>query len=95
MNEIVESLMQHFEVLVCRMSVKLHHLHSHLEFFRQNLGDVSEEHVERFHQDTEAIKKRYQGCWDAAVMGDYIWSLVHADKSSSHKRRAHLLFIFK
>jgi hypothetical protein len=32
------------------MSVKLHYLHSHLEFFRQNLGDVSEEHGECFHQ---------------------------------------------
>jgi hypothetical protein len=27
----------------------LHYLHSHLEFFRPDLGDVSEEHDERFH----------------------------------------------
>jgi hypothetical protein len=47
--EIVESLIQHYEVLGYRMSVKLHYLHSHLEFFRPDLGDVSEEHDERFH----------------------------------------------
>ena len=33
------------------MSVKLHYLHSHLDFFRENLGDVSEKHGEWFHQD--------------------------------------------
>jgi hypothetical protein len=86
--EIVESFIQHYEVLGCTTLVKLHYLHSHREFFRPNLGDVSEEHGERFHQDTEAIKKRYQGQWDAVMMGDYIWGLVCADELSSHKRRS-------
>jgi hypothetical protein len=52
-------------------------LHSNLEFLDQ--GDFSEEHGERFHQDIEAIEKRYQGWWDAAMMGDYICGLVRAD----------------
>jgi hypothetical protein len=63
-------------------------LHSNLEFFRPYLGDVSEEHGERFHQDIEAIEKRYQGQWDAAMMGDYIYGLVLADELSHHKRRS-------
>jgi hypothetical protein len=53
----VESLIQHSEVLACRMSVKLHYLHSHLEFFRPNLGDASEEYDKRFHQDIEATER--------------------------------------
>ena len=32
-EEIVESLIQHYEVLDCTMSVKLHYLYSHLEIF--------------------------------------------------------------
>jgi hypothetical protein len=60
-EEIVESLSQHYEVLRCGMSVKLHYMLSHLEFFRPNLGDVSEEQGERFHQDIEASEKRRQG----------------------------------
>jgi hypothetical protein len=60
-EEIVDSLIQHYEVLGYRMSVKLHYLHSNLQFIRPNLGDVSEEHGERFHQDIEAIEKIYQG----------------------------------
>jgi hypothetical protein len=65
------------------MSVKLHYSHSHIQFFRPNLGDVSEEHGERFHQDIEAIDKRNQRRWDVAMMGDYIWGLVRTDGSSS------------
>jgi len=34
--------------------------------------DVSEEHGEHFHQDILAIEKRYQGRWNASMMGDYI-----------------------
>jgi hypothetical protein len=56
-EEIMESVIKHYEVLGCRMSVKLHYLHSHLEFFRPNLDDVSEEHGNRVHQDIEAIEK--------------------------------------
>jgi hypothetical protein len=82
--EVVEYFIQHYEALGCRMSVKLHYLHSQLELFRPNLGDVSEEQDERFHQDTEAIEKSYQGCWDAAMMADYIWGLVSVH-DSSHK----------
>jgi hypothetical protein len=76
------------------MSVKLHYLHLHLECFRPNLGAVSEECGERFHKDIEAVEKRQQICWDAPMMSDYIWSLFRADESS-HKGKAHLLFIFK
>ena len=61
------------------MSIKLHYQDSHLHYFRQNLGNVSEEHEERFHQDILVIEKRYQGIWDKATMGDYIWCLIRDD----------------
>ena len=64
------------EKLGCGMFLKLHFLHSHLVFFRDNLGNVSEEHGERFHQDIQVMGKRYQGRWDKALMGDYVWNLV-------------------
>ena len=55
------------------------------EFLRPNLGDVSEEHGERFHQDIQTMEKRYQGRWDAAMMDDYIWCLIR-DDDKVHKR---------
>ena len=51
------------------MSLKVHFLHSHLDFSRENLGEVSEEHGERFHQDIAKMEKRYQGGWDTANWG--------------------------
>ena len=36
-----------------------------LGFFPENLGEVSNEHGERFHQDIMAVEKRYQGKWSS------------------------------
>jgi hypothetical protein len=46
-TQLVEDMLIHFNRLGCNMSVKLHHL----DRFPENLGDFSEEQVERFHQD--------------------------------------------
>jgi len=43
------------------MSLKIHFPESHLDFFPENLGDVSDGHGERFHQDIMAVEKQYQG----------------------------------
>ena len=92
-KQLVERLIVGFKNMKCRMSLKVHFLHSHLDFFRDNLGDVSEEHGERFHQDIATMERRYQGRWDTAMMGDYIWSLVRNDKSlHSRKPRSSVHF---
>ena len=58
---LVESLLQAFQMLGCNMSVKVHFLHSHVDYFADNLGAVSKEKRERFHQDIKTMEKRYQG----------------------------------
>ena len=69
--------MQAYHKLGSRMLLKMHYLHSHLDFFRANLTDVSKEHGERFHQDMlEVMEKKYRGRWDEAMMGDYVWTLI-------------------
>ena len=62
---------QNIQALGARMSIKLHYLFSQLDYFPENLGDVSEEQVERFHQDIRAMEERYQGRWDSHMMTDY------------------------
>ncbi|KDR24014.1 hypothetical protein L798_07957, partial [Zootermopsis nevadensis] len=57
------------------MSLKIHFLHSHLDFFPRNLGDVSDEQGKRFHEDIRTMEEQYQGRWDPAMMGDYCWFL--------------------
>ena len=86
-KEIMKTLITSYQKMRCRMSIKLHFLHCHLDFFQENLGDFSEEHGERFHQDIQPMERRYQGRWDSAMMGDCIWFLIRED-TSGHKRKA-------
>ena len=69
---VVSNLIESCKKLGCRMSLKLHFLRSHLDFFRDNLENVSEEHGKRFHPDIQVMEKRYQGRWNKAIMGDYV-----------------------
>ena len=86
--DIVDSMLKAYEQLGARMSLKMHFLHSHLDFFPSNLGEVSDEQGERFHQDISVIERRYQGRYDANMMGDFCWYLQRKSKSSSYKRKA-------
>ena len=58
---VVTNLIESYKKLGCRMSLKLHFLHSHLDFFRDNLGNVSEEHGERLHQDIQVMENVIKG----------------------------------
>ena len=83
---IVDELLLSLRGLWCRMSIKLHYLHSHLDKFPDNPGDVSEEQGERFHQDIKVMEDRYQGRLDSHMMSDYCWSLMRANPDALHKR---------
>jgi len=58
-----------------QMSLKVHFLHSHLEYFPQNLDSYSQEQGERFHQDLRTMGKHYQGRMNANMISDYCWML--------------------
>lgn len=87
---IVPNMIDKFKKLGCLMSLKVHFLHSHLDFFPDNLGDVSEEQGERFHQDIKVMEKRYQGRWNVNMMGDYCWSLHRERQNASHRRKSYI-----
>ena len=84
---LVEDLLAKFCALGCRMSIKMHYLHSHLDRFSDNMSDISDEHGERFHQQISKMEKRYVGNWSANMMGDYVWTLVRSG-NASYKRKA-------
>jgi hypothetical protein len=69
-TQLVEDKLFHFNRLGCNMSVKVHYLHSHLDRFPEDLGDLSEEQGERFHQGIKTMEARYQGRWDAHMVAD-------------------------
>ncbi|GFU94323.1 uncharacterized protein TNCV_162531 [Trichonephila clavipes] len=69
------------------MSVKVHFLHSYLDHFPENLGAVSEEQGERFHQNIKEMERRYQGRWNVNMMADYCWMLKR-ENSQKHSRKS-------
>lgn len=87
--EHIELMLSHFQQLGCNMSIKVHFLHSHLHRFPENLGDLSEEQGERFHQDIRTMEERYQGHWDAHMMADYCWSIKNNPREPSQARKSY------
>ena len=86
-REVVNEMLSSFEVHGCNMSIKIHFLFSHLDQFPENLGDVSDEQGERFHQDIKVMEERYQGRWDMHMMADYCWSLKRDAPGLNHSRK--------
>lgn len=85
---LVDGLIKSYHHLGCNMSLKLHFLHSHLQFFPENAGDVSDEHGERFHQDIAEMESRYKGKWSPAMLADFCWNLQRDAPNATYKRKA-------
>ncbi|UYV84664.1 K02A2.6-like, partial [Cordylochernes scorpioides] len=86
-RDIVNDLLLSYKALGCNMSLKIHFLHSHLDFFPDNLGAVSDEHGERFHQAISSMEKRYQGKWSPAMLADDCWALKRDLPQATYRRK--------
>lgn len=84
----IDKLIETFKDHGSRMSIKMHLLWSHLDYFPENCGDYSEEQGERFHQDIRTMEERYQGNWDINMLADYCWCLKRDLPNENHKRRS-------
>jgi len=87
-EKLVNNLLQSYQKLGCNMSLKIHFLHSHLDFFPEKCGAVSDEHGERLHQDISSKEKRYQGKCNCAMLADYCWTLARYAPTMEYKRQA-------
>jgi len=87
-REFVQDLMDSYEQLGCNMSLKMHILFSHLDFFPLNCGDVSVKYGEPFHQDISVMEYRYKGKWSAAMLGDYCWMTKNDVSETKYHRQA-------
>ncbi|GBM78589.1 hypothetical protein AVEN_105179-1 [Araneus ventricosus] len=70
------------------MSLKVHFLVLHLDYFPENLGAVSEEQGERFQQDIKEMERRYQGKGNVSMIADYCWMLQRDNPCKVHKRKS-------
>ena len=73
----------------CNMSLEIHFLESHLDFFPENLSEVSEEHGEKFHQAILAMEKQYQGKWASSMLADYCWTLKTDVPEANYRQKSY------
>jgi hypothetical protein len=69
-KDFVEELPSSYQQLGCNMSVKIHFLSSHLNFFPESCGSLSDEQGERFHQDSAAKESRNKGKCSPSILAD-------------------------
>ena len=65
-KELVEKLLKSLQNIGANMNIKVHFIHSHLDKFPDNCGNVSDEQ-EQFHQDIQTMEEHYQGWWDCCM----------------------------
>ena len=88
-QDVVQDLLTLYKAMGCNMSQKIHFLESHLDFFPENLGEVSDEHGERFHPDILAMEKQYQGKWTSSMLADYCWTLKRDVPEADYRRKSY------
>ena len=87
--ELAEDLLNAQQTMGCNTPLKIHFLHSRLDFFPPNLGTVSDEHGERFHQAISTMDKRYAGKLSENMLAYYCWNLTEEMSIASYKRMSY------
>jgi hypothetical protein len=87
-EDMIRELIENCRALGCSMSLKKHFLDSHLDFFPQNLGNVSDKHGELFHQDISTMETRYQGKCNPSMLAHYCWTLKRDVLQAEYTRKS-------
>ena len=75
-----------FQKSECKVSVKMHFLHLHLNYFLDNCGMFSEEQGKRFYQEITVMEERYKGQWNVNMIADYCWYLKRENSSECARK---------
>ena len=52
------------------------------------MGEVSDEHGERFHQDIAEMEKRYGRQWTSNMLADFFWTLIRDSDHDNYNRKS-------
>ena len=84
----IKEPLENFQSLGARMSVKMHFLCSHSDYFPNNCGDYNEEQGKRSHQDLRQMEERHQGYWEVNMLAECCWCLKRDLPDSMHRRKS-------
>jgi hypothetical protein len=85
---LVKELLSSYKKLWCIMSEKIPFLTSHLDFFPENCGSVSDEHGEGFHQDIAAMGGGYKGKLIKSILTNYCLTFMRDSPNSMFSQQA-------
>lgn len=71
----VEDMLQSFEQINVRMSLKVHFLHHHQDHFDRQLPSESHDHGERYHQVSAQLEHCCSGKKLDSLLADLCWNL--------------------
>lgn len=73
---LVERMLDYFNELGVHMSLKIHLLHHHIDFFDKQLPTESDEQGERFHQTIMEFEDRFKGKRLHSMLADFCWTIA-------------------
>ena len=88
-QDVVQDLLTSYKAMECNMSLKIHFLETHLNFFPRKSRRNQYEHGESFHQDIMAIKKPYQGKLASSILADHCWTLKRDVPDAKYRRKSY------
>ena len=88
-ENLVSNMLLAFHYLGYKTSIKVHFLFSHLDKSPENVGSVSDEQGERFHQDLMTVEECFQGRWDCHKLVDYCCSIKRDCPEKVYKRKSY------
>lgn len=86
-KHIVAEMLSAFREMKVNMSLKLHFLHNHIDFFPSNFDDVSNECAEQFLQDIVNIEKHFKDDDVRYMLGEYCSSICRETTDNLRKKK--------
>lgn len=74
---LIDNMMTSFEAMDVHMSLKIHVLHAHIEFYERQKSTESDEAGERFHQTLMTFEDRFAGKRMDSMLADFCWSIAN------------------
>ena len=87
-QDVMQDLLILYKAMGRNMSLKIHFLETHLDFFPENLSKVSDEHGDIIHQDNMTTEKWYQSKWTSSMLADYCWTLKRGLPGTEYRRKS-------
>jgi hypothetical protein len=86
-----QKLLNAYKEMGCPMSLKVHLLHSHLDFFQTTLMKSAKSKVKAF---IKSIEHRYLGFWYDFVIAAYCWMLYRDAPDTVHHQKRKLSRVY-